>query len=430
MNKRLIASLAAVIMILSMAVAGCKPAEQAAAPAAETNAPAAAEEPAAAEAPNTDPIKIGFVGPLTGDSAAWGIAQRNEIQIRIAKVNEAGGLLGRKVELYYYDNREDAVETVNAARKLIENDEVVCILGPNNSLCAQAMSSVCDDYKIPMICTNTPLASITLDANGNVRPYVFRGIMIQTAYIDTIVEWMYDYEGARSAACFYILSSDSNVNSIKLFEEKWKAKGGTIVASETTASADDTDFRAQMTKIKEANPDIIFSPFTYKQIILMAQQARELGVTSRFCGCDTWFQVKIPTSAGEQVSGCIAIASLDVKNPLLDPIKAEYLEFYGEDQTLKDGGTDPYYGYDVWMLLQNAIEKAGSAEPDAIRDALENQSIDVQGCIGKLTINPETHNPTRELAIVTIDNQNETGEYAYRTLGTVYEGVITRTDGK
>ena len=416
--KKLVAFMIVLVMTLALA-AGCKPA---AAPAAE--APAAGGTAAAPAAGTAETIKVGFVGPLTGDAAAWGIAQRNEIQIRIAKVNEAGGLLGKQVELISYDNREDPVETVNAARKLIESDQVVCILGPNNSVCAQAMSSICDDYKVPMICTNTPLEKITLDDSGNVRPYVFRGIMIQTAYIDTVVNWMYDTEGARSAACFYILSNDSNVNSVKLFEEKWKAKGGTITAIETTASVDDTDFRAQLTKIKEGNPDIIFSPFTYKQIILMAQQARELGVTSQFCGCDTWFQVKIPASAGEQVAGCIAIASLDVKNPVLDPIKAEYLEFFGEDQTLKDGGTDPYYGYDVWMMLQNAIEQAGEATPDAIRDALENKTIDVQGCVGKLTVNPETHNPTRELAIVTIDNTS--GEYAYRTLGTVYDGVITK----
>ena len=375
------------------------------------------------DAASTDPIKIGFVGPLTGDAAAWGIAQLKAVQIRVDKCNQEGGLLGRQVELYYYDNREDAVETVNAARKLIENDNVVAIIGPNNSVCAQSMSSICDDYKVPMICTNTPLEKITLDDAGNVRPYVFRAIMIQRAYVDTVVDYLYNTSKVKTAACLYQLSNDTNVAIVKQFQEKWEAAGGTITDIETTASADDVDFRAQLTKIIESKPDVIFSPFTYKQIILMAQQARELGFEGMFAGCDTWFQVKIPTEAGAQVAGCVAIASLDVNDPILDPIKAEWLEYWGEDQTLKDGGTDPYYGYDAWMMLRKAIEDKGAADSESIRDGIEHLE-GVQGCSGILNMDPETHNPSRQLAIVTISDQGD-GTYAYETLGSVFEGVIT-----
>lgn len=377
---------------------------------------------------DAETIKIGFVGPLTGDAAAWGIAQLNAVKVRIDKTNKDGGLLGKQLELSYYDNREDPVESVNAARKLIETDKVVAIIGPNNSACALAMSSVCDDYKVPMIATNTTLEKITVDDDGNVRPNVFRAIMIQQAYVNTIVDYLYNYQGARTVAMLYLLSIDSNIAIVKLFQQEWEKIGGTIVASETTASADDVDFRAQLTKIKDTNPDVIFTPFTYKQIILVAQQARELGITSQFAGCDTWFQVNIPKSAGQQVEGCVAIASLDVNDPVLDPIKEEYMAYFNEMETLNNGGTDPYYGYDAFMMLKAAIEDAGSADSSSIRNALENIK-DVQGCVGKLTINPETHNPVRELAIVTIKKQAD-GTYAYETLGTAYEDVITLKDKK
>ena len=369
-----------------------------------------------------DTIRVGFVGPLTGDAAAWGIAQLKAIQIRVDKCNKDGGLLGKQIELFYYDNREDAVETVNAARKLIENDKVVAILGPNNSVCAQAMSSVCDDYKVPMICTNTPLEQITLDDNGNVRPYVFRAIMIQRAYVAPLCSYLYNDLGLRNAAILYRLSEDTHVVFNEQFKNAWEALGGTIVASETTASADDVDFRAQLTKINQANPEVIITPFTYKQIILMAQQARELGFKGMFAGADTWYQVNIPSSAGEQVAGCAAIASLDINSEKLDPIKAEWLEYWGEDQTLRDGGTDPYYGYDAWKMLEAAILDAGAADSDSIRDALENIK-DVEGCVGLLSMDPATHNPSRELALMTIE-KNDSGEYAYVTLGTIYNGEI------
>ena len=413
-GKKWLALLLAMVMVLALCV-GCGPGEE-------------TEEGGGGGETSSDTIKIGFVGPLTGDAAAWGIAQLKAVQIRVDKCNQDGGLLGKQVELFYYDNREDAVETVNAARKLIENDGVVAILGPNNSICAQAMSSVCDDYKVPMIATNTPLEQITLDDDGNVRPYVFRAIMIQRAYVAPLCNYLYNDLGIRTAAIFYALSVDTYVTFAQQFRAEWEALGGTVVAEETTASVDDVDFRAQLTKIIETDPEIIVSPMTYKQIILMGQQARELGYEGMFGGCDTWYQVSIPVEAGPQLEGCIAIASLDINSEKLIPIQEEWLEYWGEDQTLRDGGTDPYYGYDAWKMLEAAINDAGAADSDSIRDALENIT-DVEGCVGLLSMDPETHNPDRELALVTIaPNEDGSDGYYYKTLGTIYGGEITLFD--
>ena len=393
-GKKWLALLLAMVMVLALCV-GCGPGEE-------------TEEGGGGGETSSDTIKIGFVGPLTGDAAAWGIAQLKAIQIRVDKCNQDGGLLGKQVELFYYDNREDAVETVNAARKLIENDGVVAILGPNNSICAQAMSSVCDD--------------------GNVRPYVFRAIMIQRAYVAPLCNYLYNDLGIRTAAIFYALSVDTYVTFAQQFRAEWEALGGTVVAEETTASVDDVDFRAQLTKIIETDPEIIVSPMTYKQIILMGQQARELGYEGMFGGCDTWYQVSIPVEAGPQLEGCIAIASLDINSEKLIPIQEEWLEYWGEDQTLRDGGTDPYYGYDAWKMLEAAINDAGAADSDSIRDALENIT-DVEGCVGLLSMDPETHNPDRELALVTIaPNEDGSDGYYYKTLGTIYGGEITLFD--
>lgn len=411
--SRFLATLLALIMMFSLVACGANP--------ADTSADASNGSTAPAEG---DTIRLGFVGPLTGDSAAWGIAQLKAIQIQVDKTNQDGGLLGKQIELFYYDNRDEAVESVNATRKLIENDNVACIIGPNSSVCALSMSSVCEEYQVPMIATNCMLESVTIDDNGNVRPYTFRSIMIQKAYTKYLVDYLTENTDYQTAACLYKLSDDQNVIIVQQFTEDWEATGRTVTCTETTASADDVDFRAQLTKIIATNPDVIFTPFNYKQIILMAQQARELGFKGQFVGCDTWFQVNIPESAGEQVEGCVAIASLDVNDPILDPIKDEWQEYWGEIQTLEDGGTDPYYGYDSYMMFVKAVEDANATDAVSIRDALETLK-DVQGCVGLLTVDPETHNPNRQLAIVTVSKKADGSGYEYQTLGTAFDGEIT-----
>ncbi len=369
------------------------------------------------------PIKIGFVGPLTGDSADWGIAQRDQLLIRVKKCNEAGGLLGRKVELYYYDNRDEPVESVNATRKLIENDKVCCIIGPNSSSCAMSMMAVCEEYKIPMIATNCNLEKITVDDNGNARPYVFRSIMVNSAYVDAICKYMADNTTIKTIGVLYQLSSDNHIAIVEQLRTKWAEYGGTIVAEETTASNEDVDFRAQLTKIMESNPDCIFSPFMYKQVILMSQQARQLGYKGEFAGLDTWFHVQIPLNAGAETEGCHCITSLDINDPKLDPIKEEWIAEYGNMDLLSAGGTDPYYAYDSWYMMVDAIEKGNSADPQSIRDHLETMK-DVQGCVGLLSVDPATHNPLRELAFVTVEKK-EDNSYGYRTIALYYNGEIT-----
>ena len=346
-----------------------------------------------------EPIKIGFIGPLTGDSQPWGEAQLNEIKLCVDNVNSNGGILGRQVELVYYDNRADNVESANATKRLIQQDGVCAVLGPNASGAALSMASVCDDNKVPMIATNATNPSVTKNDSGETRPYVFRICMNDVQYGNVIATYAYNEVGVRTGAILFETGSDLAMGVKNEFTKSFEALGGEIIDVEGYKT-DDVDFRAQLSAIKEYNPDAILHPGLYKYLGLAGNQAADLGITSRWLGTDTWFNSDILTVAGANLEGAVLTAAIDTSSASLEDIKAEYLEAYGEEIDIM--GTTGYYGYDAFYALKAAIEKAGSDDPAAIRDALEGLSI--EGCVGNVTIDAETHDTTRVVAIMEIKN--------------------------
>lgn len=347
-----------------------------------------------------DPIRIGFIGPLTGDSQPWGEAQLNEIKLCVENLNSSGGVLGRQVELYYYDNRADNIESANAAKRLIQEDKVCAILGPNASGAAIAMASVCDENKVPMIATNATNPSVTVDDAGNVRPYVFRVCLIDDQYGSIVANYAYSEMNLRNIAVLYEVGSDYSLGLKDAFTAAFEDLGGTITTIEGYKT-DDVDFRAQLSTIKDTDSDAIFLPALYKQIALATNQARELGEDAIFLGTDSWFNGDVLELSAASVEGSVFTAAMDTENEALDGIKEEYRNAYNEE--IDAMGTTGYYGYDAFMVLMAAIEKAGSADPDAIRDALEGLS-GVAGCVGEVSLNAETHNTSRTVAIMTVEN--------------------------
>lgn len=347
-----------------------------------------------------DVVKIGFVGPLTGESAPWGEAQRNTIAMLIDEINEAGGILGgRKIKLYDYDNRADNVETANIAKRLIQQDGVCAIIGPNASGAAIAMTSICDENKVPMIATNATSVNVTLN-DGVVRPYVFRITLTDPQLGGIIAEYAYKNADIKNVAVLYELGSDYSIGITQTFMDTFKACGGTIVAEEAFKT-NDTDFRAQLSKIKETNPDAIFFPAYYKQIALCARQAEELGIESIFLGTDTWLVNDVLNTAGSDIEGALFTGSMDTADPGLDDLKARYREKFGEE--IDAAGVTGYFGYDALMVLLEAIKMAGSDDPVKICEALNNVK-DVDICYGTLSMNAEDHNPIRPASIVEVQN--------------------------
>jgi branched-chain amino acid transport system substrate-binding protein len=342
-----------------------------------------------------DVIKIGHAVALTGDSSMWGIAEKNALEMEIAKINAAGGVLGKKLQLIAYDTRADATEAVNVTKRLVSQDKVAAIIGPGQSGVAIAMSSVTEPGKVPMIGTTPTNPKVTVDDKTNqVRKYSFRTCFIDPFQGTVAAQFATKELKAKTAAVVYDVGSDYSSWLGKYFIEEFTKQGGTIANNEAFRSGE-LDFRAILGKVKQANPDVIFIPTMQKEAALVMKQARDLGITAKFLGGDGWGSPDLITLGGSAVEGSyfVNLASLD--DPDIQKWIADYKAKYNQEPVLPN----PVMAVDGLLAVVDAIKKANSADPVKIAEQLE-KTKDLPVLTGKLTIDPKTHNPLNKPAVM------------------------------
>ena len=347
-----------------------------------------------------DTIVLGYIGPLTGESALWGEVESNTLKMLVEETNANGGIIGKQIDLKIYDNRGDAVETTNAARKAIQNDGVVAFIGPDTSSGAIALDEVCDEYGIPHITTTGTNYKVTQrEEDGSVRKYAFRSCLSDPQLGDIMGGYAIDKLGYKKVAILYEITSEYSLGITQNFTDAFETKGGEIVASEAYKTGD-VDFRAQLSKIKEIGDfDALMIPANYKEVGLIAQPARSLGIEAPFLGVDAWMMQDLFEIAKDEVQGAVFPCAMDVNAESLQEFKTAFQEKWDMDPD--KGGTDAYLAYDCFELIKYAIEKAGEADPDKIRDEMENAK-DVQCLTSVISMDPETHNPIRTASIFQI----------------------------
>ncbi|MHB8758017.1 MAG: ABC transporter substrate-binding protein [Bacillota bacterium] len=333
-------------------------------------------------------FKIGYIGPLTGDAALWGNGELNALKLAVANQNKAGGILGSQIEIKYYDNRMDAVETTNAARKLLEQDKVSVIIGTNASGPSIALANMAEQFKVPHIATTSTNPKVTVD-NGKVRPFSFRMQYIDPFQGTLMAQYALEKLGAKKAAILYEVGSDYSVGLSQFFKEAFEKGGGTVVANEAYKTGD-VDFRAQLTKIKPTQPDVFFVPALYKEIGLIANQSRQMKISATFLGGDTWTVQDIFQLAKESVQGAYYVAPVELSDPKLKPYMEEYKAAYGNYPGGE--GANAFLTNDAFLVIMDAVKRANSFDPVKIRDAIE-QTKDLPVLTGSFSIDPATHDP-------------------------------------
>ncbi len=348
-------------------------------------------------APEEETIKIGWIGSLTGDQAVWGTCESNTVKMLIEEVNASGGILGKKVEGIYYDTKGDAAEAVNATKRLASQDKVVAIIGPNASGQAIAISSVLEEYKVPDISTVGTNPKVTVNDDGSVKEFNFRVCFIDPYQGAVAAGYAYDRLGLRNAAVLYDVASDYSQGFTEFFEKTFIEKGGKIVAKEGFKEGD-VEFKPQLSKIKDANPDMILMPYYYKEVALSANQARELGIDAVLIGGDGWPSEQLMTMAADAIEGSYIVNHLDFNDPEVKPLQDKYNAKYNLPMELNG-----YMAHDAFLLLKAAIEDAGVADPVKIAESLTK--VTVQGVTGTIKLSPEDHNPIgKEAAIVRVES--------------------------
>lgn len=354
--------------------------------------------PDGGDSSSDDTFTIAYIGPLTGEASAWGTPEANTLKLLVDQVNAEGGIAGKKVILNTYDNRGDNVETTNAAKKAIEVGGADVIVGCNSSGASLALASVCEEYKVPSVATCATNSKVTEDDNGNVREWTFRVCLADPALGNVMAKYAYDELGLRRIGILKEISSDYSVGISDNFSDTFTSLGGEIVGVESY-TAGDVDFRAQMTALHQKTPDALFLPMTYKELALATVQARDLGMDELFLGPDCWMAEDIFDLAGSAITGSYFVCTVDGNDSQLDSFKAMYEEAYHEP--CDGAGQNAYFAYDVFVVIKQAVESAGSTAPKDIRDALETVE-NAQGLTTPITIRKD-HKVIRSAIIFRVD---------------------------
>ena len=337
-------------------------------------------------------IKIGGIAPVTGDAATFGISTRNGYEMAIEEVNDKGGILGKKVELVFADDKGDPTEGATAAQKLINQDKVVAIVGTVMSSVTLAFAPICQSTGIPMITHIGTNEKIT-----QVGDYIFRACFIDSFQGTVGANFAYNYLNARTAGIIYDLGNDYTKGLAEFFEKQFETLGGTVVASEGHPSGT-TDFTPQLTKIIEAKPDVIYCPDYYNDSGLIAKQTRGLGYNGPLLGSDGWDSPDLFKIAGDAVNGCYFTNhfSKDDPRPEVQSFVKKYTEKYGEPPEAL-----ATLGYDAMGLMLQAIQDAQSTDSVKIRDALKN--IVYKGVTGTIKFD-ENRNPIKSVVILKVED--------------------------
>ena len=359
-----------------------------------------------------DTIKIGYVGDLSGGTALWGNAGKFGAMEAIEEINAAGGVLGKKLELVAMDGKGEAADSVSALRKLITDEHIVAEIGTNFSSCNIPMAAVADELKVPIIGTAASNELVTVDENGNLHPYSFRMCFLDN-YIGTVIGTYATKDLGFKKGALLTVQGDTNSESVgQYIKEAFEKNGGTMVSEQQTPGTD-LEFRAQLGNFKTADPEVIFVIMNdYAKNAAFAKQAREMDINCMLMGHDGWDSNELPAAAEGKLDGCQNVTRIGFAMP-------EALEF-GEKIVAKYGGTletECLFGRDGVYWIKDAIERANSTDPTAIRDALEATDV-FEGLIGTLVMNAETHNPVMACEVFEFQT-NEAGEHIKVPIKTV-----------
>lgn len=342
---------------------------------------------------NDSEIVVGAVLPLTGSISTYGQSAKNGAELFIEEVNKNGGINGKKVVIKYEDDEGDSTKSINAYDKLVNQENVSMIVGSLTSGCTNAIGPKATSDKVPLI---TPTGTETnLTKTGG--EYVFRACYIDSVQGEVIAKYASENLKAKKMAILYNVGSDYSKGIAETIKKKFENAGGQVVEY-ASYNDGDKDFSAQLTNIKKANPDIIALPDYYNVVSLIADQARKIGIESKFIGGDGWDSPELVNLGGSALNDSIFVNhySPDDKDEKVQNFVNKYKEKYGSTPDAFAALT-----YSTLQIYQAAIEKCGSVDGTKIKDALKD--IDTETISGSVKFD-KFRNPIKSLAIIKIEN--------------------------
>lgn len=382
----------AITIAISLLAAACAAPPPAAQPAAQQPQPAAPET-----------IKIGALYGVTGGMSSIDAPGMNGMKLAAKQINAAGGLLGKQIELIAIDGKTDQTATTNAASEMINVHKVVAIGGLNDSTFALAAGPIAQQAGIPFVTAGATLPSLP----EQVGDFFFMAPFGDDAQAYAIADYAIDDLGAKTAYMLVDQAYDFTTALAKFFKERFTGRGGTIVLEDIYKSGD-TDFSAQIAKVKALNPqpDVLFISAVPSEAGLTTKQFREAGLTQPIISGDGFDTTLIAEVAGENADDVYYSTHAGLDNP--DAKVQNFVKAYAEEYGRAPENAFAALGYDTMNLIADAIKRAGSTDPKAIRDALA-ATKGFDAVTGQITYKEGQRKPDKSVTIIKVQD----GKYSF-----------------
>lgn len=351
---------------------------------------------AARQGGDQSPIVIGHYGSMTGKEATFGQSTDRGIRLAVKEINEAGGIMGRPVELITYDTKGESKEAGIAVTRLVTEDKVSAVLGEVASSLSLAGGAVCQQYGVPMISPSSTNPRVTAG-----RDMVFRVCFTDDQQAFALAKFVHENLKLKRAAVLFDQTQAYSKGLKNDFVKAFKSMGGEVV-SEQAYSGGDQDFSAQLTTIRSAKPEILFVPGYYTDGGVIALQARKLGIGKDvpLLGGDGWDSEQLGKIGGEAIEGSYYSnhSAPDQPDSDISAFVAKYQAAY--DGQLPDalGGL----GYDAAMVLFDSMKRT-LAETKGLKGKDLARSIastkDFKGVTGSITID-KNRNANKPIVMV------------------------------
>jgi branched-chain amino acid transport system substrate-binding protein len=334
--------------------------------------------------------------PLTGEIATFGQSANNGVKLAMEEANAAGGVKGRTLDVQVYDTVGKPEEAAVAATRAIVQKKAMVLIGELGSGGSLALAPIAEAHKVPAISPASTSPKVTKDGTRT-RPYMFRVCFIDPFQGTVMAKFARQKLQAKRAAIIRDVGNDYSMGLADFFARTFTDLGGEIVA-DVSYKAGDQDFKAQVTKVKFTNPDLVYVPGYYTDVALIGRQARELGVTAPLAGGDGWDSAKLYEIAQGALDGGFFSNHYSTENP--SEVVQQFARKY---QTAYQAAPDAFaaLGYDAALLALDAMRRADELTPRAIRDAIEKTST-LHGVTGTMRFDAD-HNAVKSAVIMGIE---------------------------
>lgn len=323
-----------------------------------------------------DEIKIGFLGALTGEVASYGIYTLKGMQLAVDEINEAGGVLGKKLVIVEADNRGDKGEIANVTQKFITKDKVSAIVGDPTTGGTIVAAQIAQPNKTVLLSAGAVGAGVV-----EIGDYIYRNTLLDSVAAPAVVKYLKENLGWNKVCIVTSKNNDYSVGQTEVFK-KALAENGVEVLSEEFIQDKDTNFSGQVTNIKAKNPDgIVFTGY-YTEGGLFMTEVHKQGLDLDMVGGDGLLSNVLIELGGKGVEGSMVFAGFSPEQP--DELTEKFIETYRAQNDGEEPDMFVAQGYDAVKILAAAMEKAGSSDPTVFKDALA-QTKDFPGVSGTTT---------------------------------------------